>query len=82
MERAAEWICTHPDDTNEMEVDVSASSESTPAPGLHLPDGPGSKFLTLLVSISLESACSEVLSYIAALLMWMDVSFSRTSVLY
>lgn len=48
MERAAEWICTHPDDATAMELDVSTASESSPAPGLNLPDGPGSKCLTVV----------------------------------
>ncbi|CAM6094678.1 unnamed protein product [Calypogeia fissa] len=50
VERAAEWICTHPDDASAMELDVRNASESTRSPLLSLPDGPGKYQLLAFIS--------------------------------
>lgn len=50
VERAAEWICSHPDDIAAMELDVTTSREPSTSSEQPLPDGSGSMSVLLLLN--------------------------------
>ncbi|BBN00627.1 ubiquitin carboxyl-terminal hydrolase 5/13 [Marchantia polymorpha subsp. ruderalis] len=50
VERAAEWICSHPDDIVAMELDVTTSREPSTSSEQPLPDGSGKYQLLAFVS--------------------------------
>lgn len=43
MERAAEWIFSHPEEATAMELDMGTGNESISGSETNLPDGSGSK---------------------------------------
>lgn len=47
MERAAEWIFNHPEESTAMELDVGAGTQDASSAEASLPDGSGSKSLIL-----------------------------------
>ncbi|KAL3696589.1 hypothetical protein R1sor_010665 [Riccia sorocarpa] len=50
VERAAEWICSHPDDVIAMDLDVNTTREPSTSSEQPLPDGPGKYQLLAFVS--------------------------------
>ncbi|KAL2643337.1 hypothetical protein R1flu_010924 [Riccia fluitans] len=50
VERAAEWICSHPDDIIAMDLDVNTAREPSTSSEQPLPDGPGKYQLLAFVS--------------------------------
>ena len=48
VERAAEWIFNHPEESTAMELDVGAGTQEASSAEASLPDGSGSKGLILL----------------------------------